>query len=739
MKKYNKFLLLTMLLIPAVVLAKESYWTEFFGMLFVEAFLTPHMTFFVIKPLAEVLKPEDKTFFWKLFWARVGILLFFDLFITPAICAIDFFAVFIGAFIVVPIVSAINKGKMNSINVTNGNIVTNVVPNNETIVLNCTKCGGVLKVDDNFCPNCGEPFTGNNVEVSSKPRVKATMNDFDPLYKLPEDKLLEAFINKELTKAGISNSGKNSLIPDSALKKKKILSIIFSLLVFIFISLIFFHFPIYTYIIGMIILIVFFVISKKYDFMDYLEKEIKSRPNEKISNIIMNTGNSLVVDNSSTIQIITILCAVIFSLVLFINPRIMYEKVEGGYAVRFYTFGITNYKTATIPETYKNEKVVSLRGNTFSNMPFLQSVNLPNTIKEIRGQAFKNDYSLTSVNIPQNLEYLGGGAFYNCKSIKEVILPDSLTYMGGETFYGASSLTNIKLSDNLTEVRGDSFEYCTSLTSIKIPDKVTRIGGHAFYGDTSLAEVSISENSMLKEIGSSAFRRCYNLNEIMIPSGTYVNGRAFKESPTRVRRFGEPIYDYGYEYEDEGQVDVNSYPEYEHLNISSKTFALGDKVYFNSYNTALNYANVNNEQAMFSFIYKDKEEKIMVPLKREEIFYYGIDGNVLSLTNNASDSVYALITKSYSGRMDYKYHFSTITSVKRIIRFKSGDTSNTGIITINSVKKDNDKTFLDLTLSGLLNEHVVLSDDNRVYSSDNLVIEMTRTYSSYVSLDIYFK
>ena len=67
MKKYNKFLLLIMLLIPAVVLAKESYWTEFFGMLFVEAFLTPHMTFFVIKPLAEVLKPEDKSFFGNYF------------------------------------------------------------------------------------------------------------------------------------------------------------------------------------------------------------------------------------------------------------------------------------------------------------------------------------------------------------------------------------------------------------------------------------------------------------------------------------------------------------------------------------------------------------------------------------------------------------------------------------------------------------------------------------------------
>ena len=106
--------------------------------------------------------------------------------------------------------------------------------------------------------------------------------------------------------------------------------------------------------------------------------------------------------------------------IIFLKPKILYEKVDNGYAVRYYAFGLTNFKTATIPETYKNEKVVSLRGNTFSNMPFLKSVKLPDTITEIRGQAFKNCKRLTDVNIPENLEYLGGGAFYNAKSIKRI-------------------------------------------------------------------------------------------------------------------------------------------------------------------------------------------------------------------------------------------------------------------------------------------------------------------------------
>jgi hypothetical protein len=40
-------------------------------------------------------------------------------------------------------------------------------------------------------------------------------------------------------------------------------------------------------------------------------------------------------------------------------------------------------------------------------MYLLESVKLPDTLKEIRGQAFKNCVSLKSVNIPKNLEYLG--------------------------------------------------------------------------------------------------------------------------------------------------------------------------------------------------------------------------------------------------------------------------------------------------------------------------------------------
>ena len=555
MKKNNLIILIISLLIfPIIVFADEGNDVIPFEVaLFMEAFVSLHMSIFVLKPLADMFSPDNsKNTFWKLFIIRASILILLDFFM-PWIALVDFFAVFIGAFLVVPICASITKTQING----RSNQVIRTIPTAPSdtsnvvqrqvsgIELRCANCNAPMKINYKFCAECGTPFDNNNVVVTEKadavvqapPKVAVLPNSFDRMYILSEDKMLEEFINRELNKASIDKTSK--LIPSDILRRKKILNTIFSILTFVYISLIFFHFPIYTYIVGLLILVIFFIVTRNYNLMKYLKKQVKARPGEKISNIIMNVKNTSLNDNSGFSFAMCMIAAVLLPLIIFSSPRILYEKVDGGYAVRYYLFGLTNFTTATIPEKHNNEYVVTLRGNTFSNMPFLESVSLPDSITEIRGQAFKNCYSLKEVNIPYRLEYLGGGAFYNAKSIKKIKLPNTLTYLGGESFYGAESLESIILSEKLLEIRGDSFEYCISLSSITIPDSVTRIGGHAFYGDSSLSEVFISENSKLAEIGSSAFRQCSRLYSITIPANTSVNERAFKESPTTVHRYGQ--------------------------------------------------------------------------------------------------------------------------------------------------------------------------------------------------------
>ena len=110
--KLNKKIMgfIWLLFVPFVVLASSG--DSIIGVaLFIEAFVTIHMTVFVILPLSRLLPLENSSkAFWMLFISRVVFLLFCDFFVTPNVFILDFLSVFIGAFIVVPI-AAVAKRK----------------------------------------------------------------------------------------------------------------------------------------------------------------------------------------------------------------------------------------------------------------------------------------------------------------------------------------------------------------------------------------------------------------------------------------------------------------------------------------------------------------------------------------------------------------------------------------------------------------------------------------------------
>lgn len=520
MKKFKKILFSILCLTPMIIFASEGDEFPATMALFMEAFISIHMSIFVLLPLSKMLsKPENSTRnFWILFFIRVVVLLFFDFFVTPLIAVVDFLAVFIGAFIIVPIVAKM-KGTSP--------IGTKISP-------------GVKKADILIKPD-GTQTQSASVEgqqtVTKEPIVYPS--HFSNIYSMDDNSCLESFLKIELSKIGLEESSK--LIPMDILKRKKVFNIIFSILLTAFTSLLFFHFDTAIYVGGIIILFGFFILTRRYNLMKFIMKEVKSRPQEKITNIIMNIKTGLTEDTSRGNLFIGFIAAIIIPVVLFMNPRIMYEELDNGYSVRFYIQGIIQPKDITIPDTYKGKPVISVRGNVFSNLNRVESITLPDTITEIRGQAFQNSKSLNKVKLPSNLVILGGSAFKNCTSLESIELPDTLIELGGESFLNASSLRTVKLSNQLTEIRGNTFENCTSLESIVIPDSVTRIGGSAFRQCTSLSEVILTPYSKLEEIGSSAFRVCHSLYEIKLPRGTYINERSFKESPTVITYFDDHL------------------------------------------------------------------------------------------------------------------------------------------------------------------------------------------------------
>lgn len=92
-----------------------TFWEELPGAIFMHLFISIHMSIFVLFPIASIFsKNNSKSLFIKLFITRVIILILGDLFISPMTMAIcDFFAVFVGAFLVVPILAAIKGVKLD--------------------------------------------------------------------------------------------------------------------------------------------------------------------------------------------------------------------------------------------------------------------------------------------------------------------------------------------------------------------------------------------------------------------------------------------------------------------------------------------------------------------------------------------------------------------------------------------------------------------------------------------------
>ena len=579
LKRILTLVILTIVLLLSSNVHAVEFWSEYNGMplgfaLMMEAFVSIHMSVFVLLPLASIISKNNKSIvFWALFIIRVIILLIFDFFVTPSIAIIDFFAVFVGAFIIVPI-SSVGRFK------TSVNRVMKMANDLKESNENDTQVP-VESIDD------GSPIV-----------------EFDEKYLKNEKVLLKEMLIEEMSLQG---EDVQKFVMSSASAKKNYLLIAVMLISFVCSLMYLFNTPlVYCAVVEVITLIIYLIISTRFNTIKVLMRKAKKNPNKDIFQIV--TEAKMEKREETVPRIVKVIAGVCIAIAIpfacFYKPTILYLKYGNGYSVFRYTRDFTgNQKEVIIPDTYKGKDVIAIgesafkntnirkvilpknlqsiktnafyncinleninipknvfeiRASAFENCQSLKNITLPERLKDIRARAFANNYSLVEIELPVALEYLGAGAFSCCSSLKEITIPESVTEINGQTFEYCTALTKINMHDNIvsihgetfvgdilldnvvlpskiTEIKGSTFEGCSSLSSIVIPEGVTRIGGHAFHGCRKLETVTIP--STLKEIGSSAFRQCRSLKEINLPKGTIIDERSFKESPTRVKYY----------------------------------------------------------------------------------------------------------------------------------------------------------------------------------------------------------
>ena len=112
--------------------------------------------------------------------------------------------------------------------------------------------------------------------------------------------------------------------------------------------------------------------------------------------------------------------------------------------------------------------VTRIGNYAFYDMPNLQSVTLPGSLKEIGDFAFQGAENLTDITFPASLEKIGDYAFDDCRHLPEILLPEGLQSIGQ-----------------------DAFRFCKLPESLTIPASVTFIGIGAFRYWDSLQEVTM--------------------------------------------------------------------------------------------------------------------------------------------------------------------------------------------------------------------------------------------------------
>lgn len=265
------------------------------------------------------------------------------------------------------------------------------------------------------------------------------------------------------------------------------------------------------------------------------------------------------------------------------------------------------------------------KGITFVKKAFyraevIETVVLPDGLKEIPDSLFEGCSSLKNVNIPDGVEKIGEAAFYSCQSLETVYIPDSVTSIGRGAFDYCSALKEVRMSSNIEHVGVDAFSFApvktvnyksgyyigneanpylvlhnvsygvgaihpdtriigprafdsTSVTEIIIPDKVVSIEYWAFYNTSSLETLHIGAS--VKNIYNNALEKTPMLQAITVdPLNAYfkaVDGNLYSKDGTAFVKYCSAKTESAFTLP-ETVTKINSYAFFQSDNLESISF-----------------------------------------------------------------------------------------------------------------------------------------------------------------------
>lgn len=200
---------------------------------------------------------------------------------------------------------------------------------------------------------------------------------------------------------------------------------------------------------------------------------------------------------------------------------------------------------------------------------------MPSTVKTIKEEAFAHS-KVETIQLPEGLKEIEAKAFNNCRKLKELSIPEGVTTIGDQAFTYCTTLKTLTIPASATEVGEGIISYCSGLEAIDVAEgnpnyrsnegvlynntpegistvllayptgkkdatydiptnehyQVERIAKQAFYINRNIQAIEIPNT--VKEIGVQAFVTCSNLSNITfeeVPSLEKIEKQAFSNLP----------------------------------------------------------------------------------------------------------------------------------------------------------------------------------------------------------------
>ncbi len=128
------------------------------------------------------------------------------------------------------------------------------------------------------------------------------------------------------------------------------------------------------------------------------------------------------------------------------------------------------------------------------------------SVQEIGKYCFTGNKNVETVILPESVKQIDEWAFANCPNLKTVIAPGVET-CGRYAFYQCENLVNVEMP-NVTAANTGMFKNCTSLETAKL-GTLTEIDNHAFYGCENLKLVKTTDADISFTVNT--FKDCNNL------------------------------------------------------------------------------------------------------------------------------------------------------------------------------------------------------------------------------------